>query len=321
MELIRGLYNLKAQHKGCVATIGTFDGVHLGHQVVLQALRENAASMALPSVVMTFEPQPQEYFAPATAPPRLTRLREKAEIIADHGITRVVCLRFNHRLASLSAEQFVRNLLVDGMGVRRLVVGDDFRFGKGREGDYSKLCSLGEAMTFSVTATPTCIVDGERVSSTRVRRALVEGDLELARRLLARRYSISGRVAHGDERGRTLGFPTANIELHRLRSPLHGVFAARVEGIVEKALAAVAYIGTRPVINGKRELLEVHIFDFDEIIYGRYVRVSLCQRIRAERSFASIATLQKQIAEDIQQAKAFFASKTNCQQVESVRWS
>ncbi len=318
MELIRGLYNLRSQYKGCVATIGSFDGVHLGHQVVLSALKESAASKSLPSVVMTFEPQPQEFFSPADAPARITRLREKSEAIAEYGVTCLVCVRFDQALASLSAEEFVQKLLVVGMGVRHLVVGDDFRFGKGRKGDFAKLSAMGETLGFGVSASSTCTVNGERVSSTRVRQALADGDLELARRLLGRDYSISGRVAHGDKRGRTLGFATANIELHRLRSPVRGVFAASVSGIRQGALAAVAYIGTRPVIDGKRQLLEVHIFDFDQEIYGRYLQVALLKQLRGEWEFKSLAVLQKQIAADAEEAKAFFASKRDGKEVESV---
>jgi riboflavin kinase/FMN adenylyltransferase len=303
MELIRCLTNLRSQHRGCVATIGNFDGLHLGHQAVLKQLKRVAVSLALPRTVITFEPHSQEYFQPDLAPSRLTRWREKFELLRAHGIDRMVCLRFDARLASLSARGFVEQVLVNGLGVRYLVVGDDFRFGKGREGDYAMLRVLAMEYGFNVVRAETFSMRGERVSSTRVRLALAQGDLETARRLLGRHYSISGRIVHGDKRGRTLGFATANINLHRKEPPVKGIFVVRVLGLAERELPGVAYIGSRPIISGRHNLLEVHIFDFDQECYGRYVRVELIKKLRDDKKFESFEVLKRQIAVDAECAK------------------
>ncbi len=305
MRIIRGLHNLRSGHRGCVATIGNFDGVHLGHQAVFQHLRERAAEFGLPTTVITFEPQPQEFFMPDKAPARLTRLREKLQVMRQCGIDRVMLLEFNARLAAMSADAFIERLLVEGLGVRFLYVGDDFRFGKGREGDIHALERAGRAHGFEVASMETFAVGRERVSSTRIRQALTEGDLETARRLLGRPYRICGRVAHGDERGRTIGFPTANIDLHRRVSPLRGVFAVRVYGLGDEPLPGVANIGTRPTVSGDtRYLLEVHLFDFDRRIYGAHVEVEFRRKLRDEQRFDSFEALRQQIEHDAQAARA-----------------
>ncbi|WP_428609569.1 bifunctional riboflavin kinase/FAD synthetase [Sedimenticola sp.] len=308
MQVIRGLHNLRVEHRGCVATIGNFDGVHLGHQAVFRNLRERAAAFGLPTTVVTFEPQPMEFFAPDAAPARLTRMREKLQALKDAGIDRVVLLEFGHKLASMSAQQFVQELLVDGLDVRFLFVGDDFRFGKGRVGDIDLLRQVGEAHGFEV-ANMNTVMDGEaRVSSTRIREALAQGDLALAERNLGRPYQICGRVAHGDARGRTIGFPTANIDLHRKVSPVHGVYAVRVHGLSEGSLPGVANIGNRPTVVGDpRYLLEVHLFDFSRLIYGEHVQVEFCKWLRDEQRFESFDALRRQIEQDAAQARTFFA--------------
>lgn len=307
MQVIRGLHNLRAEHRGCVATIGNFDGVHLGHQAVFRNLRERAAAFGLPTTVVTFEPQPQEFFAPDAAPARLTRMREKLQALKDAGIDRVVLLEFGRKLASMSAREFVQQLLVDGLDVKFLYVGDDFRFGRGRVGDIKLLRQVGEAHGFEV-ANMNTFMDGEaRVSSTRIREALVQGNLDLAERNLGRPYQICGRVAHGDARGRTIGFPTANIDLHRKVSPVHGVFAVMVHGLAEGSLPGVANIGNRPTVTGdSRYLLEVHLFDFSRVIYGEHVRVEFRKWLRDERRFESFDALRQQIEQDAAQARAFF---------------
>ncbi len=216
MELIRSLHNLREHHRKCVATIGNFDGLHLGHQAIISQLKEIANTHDLPTVVIIFEPQPQEYFSPENAPARLTRLREKVEELSRLGIDRLVCLRFNEELANLTAREFVELLLIEGLDIRHLVVGDDFRFGKNRQGDYATLENMADEFGYELEHTNTCSFEGERISSTRVRQALANDDLKLASQLLGRGYAISGRVVHGDKRGRELGFPTANMELHRL---------------------------------------------------------------------------------------------------------
>ena len=220
MEFIRGLQNIKPHHHGCVATIGNFDGVHLGHQAVIRQVMDKARELNLPIVVITFEPQPQEYFCPDDVPARLTRLREKLEVLKDLRVDRVLCLRFDKQLASLTADQFVQQILVEGMGVKYLVVGDDFKFGKGRTGDFDYLTSIAPELGFEVSDTHSFSFAEARVSSTRIRTALETGDLLLAKQMLGREYSMFGRVAHGDKRGRTIGFPTANIFLHRKSSPV-----------------------------------------------------------------------------------------------------
>lgn len=311
MQVIRGLHNLRSEHRGCVATIGNFDGVHLGHQAVFKHVRAQADSFGLPSTVITFEPQPMEYFAPDAAPARLTRIREKLQAVKDAGIDRVVLLEFGPKLASMSAEDFVQELLVAGLDVRYLFVGDDFRFGRGREGGINLLREVGQAHGFEV-ANMNTFMDGEaRISSTRIREALAKGDLELAERNLGRPYRICGRVAHGDARGRTIGFPTANIDLHRKVSPVHGVFAVTLHGLAEGVLPGVANIGNRPTVEGdSRCLLEVHLFDFSRLIYGEHVQVEFCERLRDELRFESFEALRQQIERDAAAARAYFNSVT-----------
>ncbi len=310
MQIVRGLHNLRPEHRGCVATIGNFDGVHLGHQAVFRHLREKGAELGLPATVITFEPQPQEYFAPQAAPARLTRMREKLGALRDAGIDRVVILEFGPKLAALPADEFVRELLVQGLGVRYLFVGDDFRFGKGRTGDIGLLREAGRAHGFGVEDINAFLVGDERVSSTRIREALAEGDLEGAAHYLGRPYRICGRVSHGDKRGRAIGFPTANIDLHRRVSPLQGVYAVLVYGLGDEALPAVANIGVRPTVAGEgRTLLEVHLFDFSGTIYGAHVEVEFCRKLRAEQRFDSFEELRRQIQQDAADARKFFADK------------
>jgi riboflavin kinase/FMN adenylyltransferase len=306
MELIRGLYNLQPRHQGCVLTIGNFDGVHYGHQAVLGQLAEKAAELNVPSVVMLFEPQPQEYFAPASAPPRLTRFREKMLTLRRYSVDRVVCLHFNEAMATMPPERFVEDILVEKLGVRYLVVGDDFRFGYQRQGDFTMLQAAGQRHGFQVVNMHTLRIDQLRVSSTLIRKALGAGDLQAAENMLGRPYSMSGRVAHGEKRGQQLGFPTANIYLHRNVAPLQGVFAVEVFGLEGEPVQGVANLGTRPTVDGTRCLLEVHLFDFNQDIYGAYVRVNFLYKLREEKRFASFDELKQQIAYDAHAAKVFF---------------
>ena len=307
MQIVRGLHNLRPEHRGCVATIGNFDGVHLGHQAVFRHLREKGAELGLPTTVITFEPQPQEYFAPRAAPARLTRMREKLGALRDAGIDRVVILEFGPKLAALTADGFVRELLVQGLGVRYLFVGDDFRFGQGRTGDIGLLRQAGRAHGFGVEDINTFLVGDERVSSTRIREALAGGDLEGAAHYLGRPYRICGRVSHGEKRGRVIGFPTANIDLHRRVSPLQGVYAVLVYGLGNEALPAVANIGVRPTVAGEgRTLLEVHLFDFSGTIYGKHIEVEFCRKLRSEQRFDSFEDLKQQIQRDVESARKFF---------------
>jgi riboflavin kinase/FMN adenylyltransferase len=263
--------------------------------------------LGLPLTAVIFEPQPNEYFAPEQAPPRLTRLREKLWALRDCEVERVLCLRFAKPLASMSPHAFVSTILVDGLGVRHLAVGDDFRFGADRRGDYAFLEREGQRVGFGVQGTATVALEGERVSSTRIRRALAVGDLDLVERLLGRRYSILGRVVNGEQRGRELGFPTANVDLHREASPLRGVFAVAVKGLDRDSLPGVANVGHRPTLGGHRDQLEVHIFDFADSIYGEHLEVEFQVRLRDERRFDSLEALKTQISSDALAARQWFA--------------
>ena len=306
MQLIRGLHNLRPEHRGCVATIGNFDGVHLGHQAVIGQLGEEAGRLRLPSALITFEPQPMEYFRPQQAPARLTRLREKVEALRRFHIDRMLCLAFNRKLAQMSAEEFIQRVLVDGLGVKYLVVGDDFRFGKERAGDFAMLQAAGREHGFAVVNMHTFLIDGERVSSTRVRGALTCGDLAAAEHLLGRTYRMSGRVAHGAKLGRQLGFPTANIHVHRKATPLQGIFVVEVFGIEGEPLPGVASLGTRPTLDGKTTILEVYLFDFDRDIYGEYLQVSFLHKLRDEVRYTTLDALKAQIARDVDNARHYF---------------
>jgi riboflavin kinase / FMN adenylyltransferase len=303
MQFIRGLHNLERQRKECVATIGNFDGVHLGHHSVLDQVKESAKKADLISAVVIFEPQPIEFFAPDKAPSRLTRLREKLQQFAMHDIDRVVCLRFDEKMANLSAAEFVDDILLSALAVNKLIIGDDFRFAKNREGDYHYLLNAAKEKNFEVSMTDSFTSQSERVSSTLIRQALDNGDMNKATRLLGRPYRISGRVVHGDKRGRELGFATANIELHRYLSPVVGIFSGRVYGLENEPLDAVIYVGSRPVYKGKRVILEVHILDFDDDLYGRHLQVELLEKLRGEGHFDSEEELVKQVQQDIKNAR------------------
>lgn len=306
MQLVRGLHNLKPALRGCVATIGNFDGVHRGHQAILQCLRERAAELQLPSCVVIFEPQPREFFAPDNAPVRLSRLRDKLELLAAAGVDRVLCLAFNRRLRELSAADFVRTVLVEGLGVQHLEVGDDFRFGCDRAGDFSFLEQAGRQFGFSVEDAITIELDGERVSSTRVRNAAQVADFALAEQLLGRPFSISGRVLHGQKLGRQLGTPTANVQLKRRRAPLNGVYLVSVE-LDGRVQPGVANIGMRPTVAGDgRAHLEVHLLDFAGDLYGRRLTVVFHQKLRDEQRFASLEALKAAIDADIASARAYW---------------
>ncbi len=318
MEFIRGLINLQGKQQACVATIGNFDGVHLGHQAVLDQLKAAATDAGLISTVMIFEPQPIEFFAPDSAPSRLTRLREKLSEFQQHQIDRVVCVKFNRELASLSAEDFIQQILLDGLGVEKLIIGDDFRFAKNREGDYHTLIDAGKRLGFDVDMMASFNIGDERISSTLIREALATGDIKKANCMLGRPYRISGRVMHGDKRGRRLGFATANIELHRYLSPVFGIFSGHVFGVTDTALDAVIYVGSRPVYQGDRVLLEVHILDFDEDIYGEQIEVEFLEKLRGEGHFNSEHELIEQIHEDINNARISLKNNSNNQQTSVV---
>lgn len=311
MELIRGIHNIKAQHKGCVLTIGNFDGVHLGHTEVLAQLSERAAVLQLPSVVMTFEPQPMELFAGQQAPARLTRLRDKFVQLSKLHVDRLLCVNFNKRFANWPAESFISDLLVNRLGVKFLVVGDDFCFGRDRAGNFDMLKEAGKKYGFEVVNTHSFCVQEQRVSSTSIRKALANNELDQAAMYLGRAYSINGRVSHGHKLGRTIGFPTANIPLKRSVSPVSGVYVVQVNGIDNKTYGGVANVGQKPTVNGTRQQLEVHLFDFDNDLYGKQLDVSLLKKLRDEKRFESFEALKQQIELDAEAARVWLRQRDN----------
>jgi riboflavin kinase/FMN adenylyltransferase len=288
-------------------TIGNFDGVHLGHRAMIARLADAARPLGLPVAVMTFEPQPQEFFAPDQAPARLTTLREKLELLRDCGVDRTYVFRFGFAFAQLTADQFISRILRDGLGVKRLLVGDDFRFGARRAGDISLLKQVAPQSGFEVDAMPSVVVAGARVSSTAIRACLDAGDLDGAQHLLGRRYSIAGRVVRGDQLGAKLGYPTANIQLQRLRAPLAGIYVVEATGLAAEALPGVASLGVRPTVKERgRPTLEVHLFDFNGRIYGRRIGVRFLEKLRDEQKFADIDSLVAQMDLDAAAARDYF---------------
>jgi riboflavin kinase/FMN adenylyltransferase len=317
LELVRGLPNLIGSRRlrdggvpcGCAVAIGNFDGVHLGHQSLIRTARARAAELGVRSAVLTFEPYPREFFDAASAPPRLMRLREKYAAIGALGIDALVVARFDARLQCQRATEFVERVLVDGLGARHVVVGEGFRFATRREGTVETLREAGSRAGFGVDAVPSVTLDGERVSSTRVREALAAGRLDLARRLLGREFRLSGRVIAGQRLGRTLGYPTANLRLHRTKLPLSGIFAVRVGGIGRRALDGVASLGTRPTVDGVEPLLEVHVFDFAGDLYGRRIDVEFVAKLRDEAKFESLDALVVQMHDDARRAREILAAR------------
>lgn len=306
-RLIRGSNNITPEVRGGVITIGNFDGVHLGHQMLMRRVVELAKEQGVPSIAITFEPHPFEFFANDNITiPRITRLREKFTALADCGIEIVIILEFNQSLADLSASKFMSLILLEKLHPKHIVVGDDFHFGKQRQGDFSLLESMGKAAHVTVEAMSTTLFDGERVSSTRVRKALSAGNLILAKQLLGRPYTMHGRVAHGKKLGRELGFPTANIFLHRRLTPLKGIYTVYLHGIGDKPLPGVANLGERPTIDGTETLLEVHLLDFNQDIYGRYVKVEFCKKLRDEERYPNLDILKEHIANDVAISRTYF---------------
>ena len=305
MDWYRDPGNAALGKASVVVAIGNFDGFHLGHQQLIKTLKVRSKELSLKSTVVTFEPHPQTYFQPDVRLSRLSSVREKLELLRDYGVERVIALRFNEQLASLSAEDFVRKYLVESLSASHVVVGYDFGFGAGRSGTAEDLQALGDTYGFGVSRVAAVSIDGEKIGSTRVREALKSGDLELAARLLGRPYAISGRVLQGDQRGRTWGFPTANLLVERHNPPLRGVFAVEVGGVEEGLLPGVANLGFRPTVGGDRLLLEVHLINFSGTFYGDRVRVIFRKRIRAETKFDSFDALKDQIHKDTQAAAAW----------------
>lgn len=315
MEVIRGIINLRPQPQGCVVTLGNFDGVHRGHQAVLAKVRKKSKELGLPSVLVCFEPQPMEFFDEFNAPARLTRFREKIELLSLQGVDKVLCLRFNEATRSMSATEFIR-LLVEKLNTKALFVGDDARFGADRSGSYQSLLEAGQQFNFEVTNLRTLTFDETRVSSSRIRECLALGDLEQAEEMLGYPYSIKGKVVYGRQLGRTLNAPTANVQLHRYRAPIDGVFAVEVllgnEGD-EKTYQGVANVGVRPTLEEEslKPILEVYLFDFKGNLYGQSVKVVFCSKLRNEKKFNGLDELKEAIANDVGHAKTFFSDRHN----------
>ncbi|MES2683511.1 MAG: bifunctional riboflavin kinase/FAD synthetase [Pseudomonadota bacterium] len=309
MELIRGLHNLREVSRGCVLSIGNYDGVHRGHQALLSELRKQGAATGLPTAVLTFEPTPREYFAPDQAPRRVLTLRDKVNTLAAFGVQRVVIAPFDERLASLSAEAFISDVIARDLGAKVLVIGDDFRFGAGRKGDFALLQQHAATAGYQLLQAPTLMSEGLRCSSTALRAALAAGELEPARKMLGRRYAISGRVRHGKKLARELGMPTANLPLKRLPPLPFGVYAIRahVPGRFEGA-AGIASLGVRPAVGGTPCLLEAHLFGVQADLYGAEMKVEFLRFERPEENFVSLEALKRQMHLDADHVKTFFAN-------------
>ncbi|MDD9891998.1 MAG: bifunctional riboflavin kinase/FAD synthetase [Gammaproteobacteria bacterium] len=309
MKIIRGYHNTPETAQGCVVTLGNYDGVHKGHQAVLARLAEKAKDLNVPLVVMCFEPTPREFFDQDNAPSRLSNFREKAQLLAQLGVDYMLVQRFSKAFSALSADEFIENVLVQGLNVKAVVIGDDFRFGAGRCGDAAMLRTAGAAQGFEVLDTQTVVSGQERISSTAVRDCLACADLRAAEALLGRPYSIQGRVVHGDKLGRELGFPTANIGFARSKLPLQGVYAVKVYGVKnsgEPFLPGVANLGTRPAVNGVEQRLEVHLIGWNGDVYGQRLTVEFSEFIRPEQRFACLEELTAAIADDVEQGARLF---------------
>jgi riboflavin kinase/FMN adenylyltransferase len=307
MELVRGLHNLRPRHQGCVLTIGNYDGLHLGHQAMLRTVRQHAERLSVPAAVMCFEPSPLEFLnrskPNAVMPARLSRFREKFHNLATYGVDRMVCLRFDARMQAVTPQMFVEDILVRGLGVHWVVVGHDFRFAHARQGNTTILRELGQQFGFGVDEVAPHLVDGVRVSSSLVREALAAGDLTRATQLLGRPYRMFGKVVRGKQLGRTLGFPTANLRLHRRIIPMMGIYAVRVSGDGLHNAAGVASLGTRPTVDGGEPLLEAHVFDYRGDLYGKNLHVDFIARLRDELKFPNLDALVEQMNIDAQQAR------------------
>jgi riboflavin kinase/FMN adenylyltransferase len=310
MKLLRGIHHFSALNSGVVASIGNFDGVHLGHQNLIKSLKNKASELRLPTVLILFEPQPSEYFQQEMAPARLSSLREKLEILHLCQIDYVYCVKFNNNLAQTSATDFARRFLFSMLHVKHLLVGEDFRFGKNREGNVGLLIKLAAKYESEVSVFANFCINENRISSTRIRTALQQGDFQTAVKYLGRNYSICGRVLHGDGRGRQWGIPTANLGLNRHTLPLQGVFVVQVQ-IAGKMVYGVANIGRRPTVDGSKNILEVHLFDFNQSIYGELLQVFFLHKLRDEVKFISVQALINQIYNDIAVAKKFLELSTD----------
>lgn len=309
MKLLRGLTKLPDFAKGSVATIGNFDGVHLGHQALLKVLREQANKLQVPLVVLLFEPQPAEFFRPEQAPARLTSLREKLAVLKQCKVDYVLCLKFNRNLALMSAQDFAQDYFFSLLKSKYILIGEDFHFGQGRMGNASLLQKLGIREGCVVQTFPDFSIENNRISSTKIRDALAQGKLEYASGLLGRSFSLCGRVIRGDGRGRQWGIPTANLSMHRLMLPLKGVFCVQLRRAQGEWIKGVANLGSRPTVDGTKNILEIHLFDFDADLYGEMLEVFFLHKLRDEVKFSSVDALIEQIHNDVAAAKAEFHAR------------
>ena len=306
MEFIRGAHNITSAHHGCVASVGNYDGLHPGHRQVIRSLAEKGRELGLPVTIVSFEPHPMEFFVPDAAPARLMTVRQKLEGLNRLNVDRFLCLTFDHKLANTEPEAFIEDLLINKLGVRYIVVGDDFRFGRNRRGDFEMLKRTGRLRGMEVMRTESFMVGDERVSSSRIRECLASGNLELANRLLGEEYSLSGKVVRGDGNGRKWGFATANIQVKIQKPALQGIFVVRANVGSEKDLPGVASFGTRPTVDGSKFVLEVHLLDYDKDIYGERMQVKFLHKLRDEERFTSIETMCEQIQRDILRTREYF---------------
>ena len=310
MQLIRGMHNIRSEHRDCVVTIGNFDGVHLGHRTILEALRQQAFEFGVKACVITFEPPSKEYFHGQLESPRISSLREKLNLLEEAGVNQVLCLPFNKKLQNLTSDDFVVQVLVSRLGLRYLIVGDDFRYGLNREGDFTHLCKMGDEHRFTVCDTRTIALDMDRISSTRIREKLATMDMIGVAKLLGRPFTIIGRVIKGQQLGRKLAFPSANIRILRRSLPIQGVFAVRVS-LNGRSYNAVANFGTRPTMMKDSSLsLEVHLLDYKGDLYDQILHVAFIQKIRNEKKFKSLDELQISITNDIRVARRIFLNNS-----------
>ena len=313
MEFIRGEHNIAARHHGCVASVGNYDGLHPGHRKVIKSLVDRGRDLDLPVTIVSFEPHPLEFFVPDAAPPKLMTVREKIEALKEINVDHFCCLRFNHRLANTEPENFVEDLLIAKLGVRYVVVGDDFRFGRNRRGNFEMLRSICRRYDVEVSKMETIEFDGERISSSRIRDCLAAGNIGLANRILGRDFSMSGRIVRGNGNARNWGFATANIKIEVSKPAVSGIFVVEVDLPDKDSLPGVASLGFRPTIGGDTQLLEVHLLDFDRNIYGKRIRVRFQKKLRDEIKFPSIDKMCEQIQQDIATTRIYFtqASQIN----------
>lgn len=309
MRIIKATKHHQPSHLGCIGTIGNFDGLHQGHRNIINQVKALAGQYSCPAMVISFEPLPTEFFSQKLnkpAPGRIYPFRDKARILHHLGIDEFVCLKFTDTLSEMEPEDFIKDILIGRLNIKHLIVGDDFCFGKNRRGDFKLLCKLGNEMGMNVSSTETIMQEDQRISSTRIREHLSKGKLTAANKLLVEAYQLSGRIRHGDKRGRTIGFPTLNQRLPEDIIVTRGAYAVKIRGLGTDVLFGIANIGKRPTFSGLETRLETYVFKFDQQVYGKYACIELVKFLRAEQKFEDFNALVAQIGEDSERAKEFF---------------